>query len=283
MLYTLVHDNATELPYFKNEHHDVFFRARDLAIALGFCSTNVSRTISRNVLPQFCFRYDQICHTPARANEASTTYLNESGSYQLIMASKSQAGGAFKSWVLSDALPGLRRAILKDIQLGGMSNEAALHYRVVSFIRKHYPDATLVAGLGELQDTQAKRIDSWRKGYRKGQPDICIVNMHASYRGFSLELKNPRGTGKLSEHQSEALEDLICAGWKVLVSSDYDEILVAIVTYMQGVVFMCPTCQKTFQTRALLRGHDRRCHRKLPDAPPEGTTDQVSIETTKST
>jgi len=53
-----------------------------------------------------------------------------------------------------------------------IANETDLHYKVVQYIRRFHSNAILVAGLGENQDTPAKRIDSWRKGYTKGQPDI---------------------------------------------------------------------------------------------------------------
>lgn len=48
-----------------------------------------------------------------------------------------------------------------------IENETDLHCKVVHFIRKFYPEAVIVAGLGELQDTRAKRINSWKKGYQK--------------------------------------------------------------------------------------------------------------------
>ena len=42
-----------------------------------------------------------------------------------------------------------------------IGNETDLHYKIVDFIRKFYPDSILVAGLGENQDTEDKRLDSY--------------------------------------------------------------------------------------------------------------------------
>ena len=57
-----------------------------------------------------------------------------------------------------------------------IGNETDLHYKVVDLIRKYYPDSILVAGLGENQDTEDKRLDSYKKGYTRGQPDLMILN-----------------------------------------------------------------------------------------------------------
>ena len=44
-----------------------------------------------------------------------------------------------------------------------IENETDLHCKVVQYIRRFYPEAIIVAGLGELRDTPAKRINSWKK------------------------------------------------------------------------------------------------------------------------
>ena len=49
-----------------------------------------------------------------------------------------------------------------------IGNETDLHYKVVGMIRRFYPDSILIDGLGENQDTEDKRLDSYRKGYMKG-------------------------------------------------------------------------------------------------------------------
>ena len=49
-----------------------------------------------------------------------------------------------------------------------IENETDLHYEVVDLIRRYYPDSILVAGLGENQVTEDKRLDSYKKGYSRG-------------------------------------------------------------------------------------------------------------------
>ena len=56
---------------------------------------------------------------------------------------------------------------MENNKMSKIENETDLHCKVVHFIRKFYPEAVIVAGLGELQDTRAKRINSWKKGYQK--------------------------------------------------------------------------------------------------------------------
>ena len=58
-----------------------------------------------------------------------------------------------------------------------IGNETDLHYKVVDLIRKYYPDSILVAGLGENQDTDVKRLDSYKKGYTRGQPDLITTKI----------------------------------------------------------------------------------------------------------
>ena len=62
-------------------------------------------------------------------------------------------------------------------------------------IRRFYPDSLLIAGLGELQDTEDKRLDSKRKGYKymKGQPDLMILDYHKDFMGLCIEFKSPTG------------------------------------------------------------------------------------------
>ena len=71
----------------------------------------------------------------------------------------------------------------------------------MQYVRRFYPDAIIVAGLGENLDTPGKRIRSWKKGYMKSQPDIMILNYNKSWKGFCLEFKSPTSNYKVSESQ----------------------------------------------------------------------------------
>ena len=52
-----------------------------------------------------------------------------------------------------------------------------LHVKVVSFLKKRYPHSLFTVTLGENQDTVHKRIDSFKKGYLHGSPDLIINNL----------------------------------------------------------------------------------------------------------
>ena len=78
-----------------------------------------------------------------------------------------------------------------------IENETDLHVKVVSFLKKRFPYSLFMATLGELQNTRERRIDSWRKGYLRGSPDLIINNLHKHYTGFCIEFKSPNSRGVL--------------------------------------------------------------------------------------
>ena len=112
-------------------------------------------------------------------------------------------------------------------------NEYDLHCRVVKFLRKRYPKLMLIAGLGELQDTSAKRATAYNKGYRGGQPDVFLLHRTVKYSGMAIEFKHPNGSGRLFTKQKKFLLDLYDhCDYKVIVSNDYDEIFFNLFEYM---------------------------------------------------
>ena len=86
-----------------------------------------------------------------------------------------------------------------------IENEMDLHVKVVSFLKKRYPHSLFIVTLGENQDTVHKRIDSFKKGYLRGSPDLIINNLHKHCTDFCTELKSPKGNGVLSPDQSMIL------------------------------------------------------------------------------
>ena len=99
-----------------------------------------------------------------------------------------------------------------------------------------------MAGLGELQDTPAKRIDSWKKGYQKGQPDIVIMNCHFKCPGFCVEFNSLTNNYQISEAQKENQNN----GYYFMISNDYDLITRYIDYYMDGVRVPCKYCKQAF-------------------------------------
>ena len=90
--------------------------------------------------------------------------------------------------------------------------------------------------------TDKLRIDSFRKGYTRGQCDILLLNKHKKYTGFAIELKSPIGWGVVSPDQQKFLEMLQKAGYLTLVSNDYDELVVQIGEYFREVRVYCTQC-----------------------------------------
>ena len=123
-----------------------------------------------------------------------------------------------------------------------MEVEDDLRFKVVDYIRRFYPSATMNPGLGEFQRTVSLRIEGKKKGYQKGTADLVILSKHLEYSGFCVEFKTPKGKGALSESQDEWLRNLHTNGWKVLVSNDYDAIVKEINAYFEKVRLACPLC-----------------------------------------
>ena len=105
-----------------------------------------------------------------------------------------------------------------------IGNETDLHYKVVDVIRRYYPDTILVAGLGENQDTENKRLDSYKKGYMRGQPDLLVLDYHKDYKGLGIEFKSPTGNYYVSEAQKEMKKKYVNNGYAFILSNDYDKI-----------------------------------------------------------
>ena len=112
-------------------------------------------------------------------------------------------------------------------------NEADLHYQVVKHIREWYPNVIIIPGLGEYQDSSAKRCDAWSKGYIGGQPDLIIMEPSNGYCGYAIELKTPKGTGTVSGKQKCWMNMLSSKGFKTTVSNDYAEIVVDLEVYFK--------------------------------------------------
>ena len=117
-----------------------------------------------------------------------------------------------------------------------IENETDLHVKVVSFLKKRYPHSVFTATLGESQDTINKRLESYKKGYLRGFPDLIINNLHIKqYTGFAIEFKNPNGKGILSYDQSKMLRQYQNNGFKTLVSNDCDFIIEQLIEYFRDV------------------------------------------------
>ena len=172
-----------------------------------------------------------------------------------MLRSKLESARVFKRWVTKDVLPSIRKTgtynygmdhKYNEILTFKIENETDLHTKVVSFLKKRYPNSVFTATLGENQDTSIKRIESHRKGYLRGSPDLIINNLHKHYTGLAIEFKNPNGKGILSYDQSKMLKQYENNGFKTLVSNDYDYIIEQLIVYFRDVRIKCSYCQRKF-------------------------------------
>ena len=106
--------------------------------------------------------------------------------------------------VTKDVLPSIRKAGRYDYGINHkyddnltfkIENVKDLHVKAVSFLKKRFLHSLFTVTLGANQCTSAMRIDSYRKSYLRGSPDLIINNLHKHYTGFAIEFKNPNGKG----------------------------------------------------------------------------------------
>ena len=200
-------------------------------------------------------------------NGSMCTYINESGFYSLVLSSKLETAKKFKRWITSEVLPSFRKYgqyKLFDSPWNKMimiSNERDLHYKVVQLIRNYYPDSILVAGLGENQDTEDKRLDSYKKGYQRGTPDLMVLNYHNYYKGLCIEFKSPTNNYNISEDQLKMKKKYRDNNYAFILSNDYDKISKLIHKYMAGVRIPCEYCTKAFRSKKTLISHYKVFHR----------------------
>ena len=202
--------------------------------------------------------------------QSGCLFINESGLYSLILRSKLESAKEFKRWVTKDVLPSIRKTGRYDYSIDHkynnkltfkIENEMDLHVKVVSFLKKRYPHSLFTVTLGENQDTVHKRIDSFKKGYLRGSPDLIINNLHKHYTGFCIEFKSPKGNGVLSSDQSMILLQYKNNGFKTLVSNDYDHIIEQVIEYFRDVRIKCPYCPRKFISPQSLRNHIKGFHK----------------------
>ena len=142
-----------------------------------------------------------------------------------------------------------------------IENETDLHVKVVFFLKKRFPHSLFTATLGENQYTSAMRIDSYKKGYLRGSPDLIINNLHKHYTGFAIKLKNLNGKGVLSYDQSKMLQQYQNNGFKTLVSNDYDYIIEQLIKYVRDVRIKCSYCARKFISCLSIKNHIKSFHK----------------------
>ena len=252
---------------------DIWLRGKDIAKALGYSIPR--KAIREHVDPEDrssleCLTKGGLKRTPLKNEQKSAIFVNESGLYSLVLRSKLESAEEFKRWLTSQVLPSIQKTGRYDYCMNHkynntltfkIENETDLHVKVVSFLKKRYPHSLFTVTLGENQDTVHKRIDSFKKGYLRGSPDLIINNLHKHYTGFCIEFKNPKGNGVLSPDQSMMLRQYQNNGFKTLISNDYDQITEQIIEYFRDVRIKCSYCPRRFISPQSLRNHIKSFHK----------------------
>ena len=265
---------ATELPVIKYED-EIWFKAVVVATILKY--TNQRKAIRDHVDPEDKRKLSELMSKSKgnesfrlKGNEGNSLYLSESGLYSLVLRSKLESAKEFKRWVTSQVLPSIRKTGRYDYCMNHkynntltfkIENETDLHVKVVSLLKKRYPHSLFTVTLGENQDTAIKRIDSFKKGYLRGSPDLIINNLHKRYTGFCIEFKSPKGNGILSPDQSMMLRQYQNNGFKTLVSNDYNQIIEQIIEYFRDVRIKCSYCSRRFISPQSFRNHIEFFHK----------------------
>ena len=252
---------------------DIWFRGKDIVKALGYEKTR--NAILKHVddddksILEYIRRGPQI-GAPFKNEQGGSIFINESGLYSLIFGSRLESARNFKRWVTKDVLPSIRKTGRYDYCIDHkynnmltfkIENEMDFHVKVVSFLKKRYPHSLFTVTLGENQDTVHKRIDSFKKGYLCGSPDLIINNLHKRYSGFAIEFKSPKGNGVLSPDQSMILLQYQNNGFKTLVTNDYDHIIKQVIEYFRDVRIKCSYCPRRFISSQSLRNHIKGFHK----------------------
>ena len=254
-------DLGIEITSYINKQQTILFKGKDIAKVLGYSDTN--QAIRKHVDEED--KFSRAVETTGQVRWS--IFINESGFYSLLLSSKLESAKKFKRWVTSEVLPSIRKYgqyKMFDNPYNKMimiSNEKELHYKVVNLIKNYYPDVLLVAGLGENQDTEEKRLDSYKKGYQRGQPDLMILDYHKDYNGLCIEFKSPTNNYEISESQLEMKCKYKKNNYAYILSNDYDKICKKIHKYMTGVRIPCEYCPKAFCNKKTLNNHYKFFHR----------------------
>ena len=244
-----------------DKQQNVWFCGKDVAKILGYKDTN--QAIRKHV----DYEDQKSCPVVSTGQVRWCNFLNESGFYSLVLSSKLENAKKFKHWITSEVLPSIRKFSYYKLfdnpknKMFKIENEMDLHSKVVELIRNFYPNSLLVPGLGENQDTPEKRINSWRMGFQRGQPDLMILDYHKDYKGLCIEVKSPTNNYCITESQLKMKEKYRNNNYAFIISNDYDKISKIIHKYFAGVRIPCEYCTKAFRNIKKLENHYKVIHR----------------------
>lgn len=92
-------------------------------------------------------------------------------------------------------------------------------------------------GLEQMLDTDNKRINAKKLGYKNGMPDIIVYTPNDTYSGLAIELKSPNGFGQMSKQQIEVLNQLETeSNYYSCALNDFAEVVQTVTRYIYNVL-----------------------------------------------
>ena len=129
-----------------------------------------------------------------------------------------------------------------------IENEFDLHTKVLEYNSRFYPECILVATLGENQDTSCK-INSWKRGFTNGSPNLLLLNIHKDFAGCCIEFKSLTNNYQVSEAQKQMKKRYKENNYYFVLSNDYDQIIQCVNKYMKGIRVPCKYCSCIFLSK----------------------------------
>ena len=96
----------------------------------------------------------------------------------------------------------------------------------------------------------------------KGQFDITILNNYKKCNFLAVELKSPNELGLLSSQQKNMADIYKLNNGQVLISDNYDEIILTIHEYFKEVRIKCSYCPRRFISCESIKKHIESFHKK---------------------
>ena len=111
------------------------------------------------------------------------------------------------------------------------SNEYKIQADFIRYLDLMYPDLLYTISPAGFIMSAGMAMKMVRMGYRKGTPDVMIFEPRASWHGFFIEFKDPKGT--LSEAQREFLDAARSRGYLISVCYDVKTAIKCVEEYLQ--------------------------------------------------
>ena len=197
----------------------------------------------------------------------STILLSVAGIFQLIYCSKLPNAITFHDWFRKEILQNLRQKVSSPLELKHnqfvILNEADIQMKTVDYLRTFYPDVLFhTSSTNEMLNTPEKRIDIKKMGFCSGMPDLIVYENSKHHNGLTIEFKSPKGTGIVSQSQTDVNNKLSNRGYLPIISDNYDQIIFEINNYLSNRRLKCCHCNIKCKSTENLKTHILNFHKK---------------------